>query len=142
MCGIAGQVSFSEDLLNLKPYFHNMSEKLKNRGPDQQGEYFSHEAVLVHRRLSVIDPEKGIQPMEYELEGEKYIIAYNGELYNTDEIRAELSARGVQFCGHSDTEVVLKAFAHFGEYAVNKFNGNFAFAVWQEKKKELFFARD
>lgn len=142
MCGIAGQVSFSQDLLNLKPYFYNMSQKLRNRGPDQHGEFFSHEAVLVHRRLSVIDPEKGIQPMEYELGDEKYTIVYNGELYNTDEIRAELSARGVQFFGHSDTEVVLKAFAHFGEYAVNKFNGIFAFALWQEKKKQLFFARD
>ena len=79
MCGIAGQVSFSEDLLNLKPYFYNMSQKLRNRGPDQQGEFFSHEAVLVHRRLSVIDPEKGAQPMEYELEGEKYIIAYDSQ---------------------------------------------------------------
>lgn len=142
MCGIAGQVSFSEDLMNLKSSFLDMSEKLRSRGPDQQGEYFSHEAVLVHRRLSVIDPENGTQPMEYELDGEKYIIAYNGELYNTNEIRAELSARGVQFFSHSDTEVVLKAFAHFGEYAVNKFNGIFAFAVWQKNKKELFFARD
>ncbi|MBQ8783042.1 MAG: asparagine synthase (glutamine-hydrolyzing) [Clostridia bacterium] len=142
MCGIAGQVSFSENLLSLKADFLNMSQKLKNRGPDQHGEFFSNEAVLVHRRLSVIDIENGRQPMEYELENEKYIIAYNGELYNTDEIRAELSARGVQFFGHSDTEVVLKAFAHFGEYAVNKFNGIFAFAIWQKNKKELFFARD
>ena len=142
MCGIAGQVSFSENLLSQKDDFFNMSEKLKNRGPDQHGEFFSDEAVLVHRRLSVIDIENGRQPMEYELGNEKYIIAYNGELYNTDEIRAELSARGVQFFGHSYTEVVLKAYAHFGEYAVNKFNGIFAFVIWNPNKKELFFARD
>ncbi len=142
MCGIAGQISFSEDLLNFKASYIKMSEQLKRRGPDQHGEFFSNEAALIHRRLSVIDIENGKQPMEYEYAGEKYILVYNGELYNTDEIRDELKALGVVFNGHSDTEVVLKAFAHFGEYAVNKFNGIFAFAIWQVNKKELFFARD
>ncbi len=142
MCGIAGQVSFSENLLNYKSSYLKMSEQLKKRGPDQQGEYFSEQAALVHRRLSVIDIEKGRQPMVYDFNGEKYILIYNGELYNTKEIRDELMLQGVRFDGHSDTEVVVKAFAHFGEYAVNKFNGIFAFAIWQVNKKELFFARD
>lgn len=142
MCGIAGQVSFSENLLNDKSIFIRMSEELKHRGPDQNGEYFSSEAVLLHRRLSVIDPEKGLQPMTYEYGGEEYTIIYNGEIYNTEEIRQELKIKGETFFSHCDTEVVLKAFVRFGEYAVNKFNGIFAFAVWQKNKKELFIARD
>ncbi len=142
MCGIAGQVSFSENLLNKKSIYMKMSEQLKNRGPDQSGEYFENRVAFVHRRLSVIDLEKGTQPMEYSYNGEKYVLIYNGELYNTDELRKELLSSGVTFDGHSDTEVLLKAFAHFGEYAVNKLNGIFAFAIWQVNKKELFLARD
>lgn len=142
MCGIAGQVSLSENLMKYKADYFKMSQALKNRGPDQQGEYITKCVALVHRRLSVIDPENGTQPMEYHLGEKKFVIAYNGELYNTEEIRQELISMGVSFFGHSDTEVVIKAFAHFGEYAVNKFNGIFAFAIWQENKKELFFARD
>lgn len=142
MCGIAGQVSFTEDLLKYRDSFERMSLSLKDRGPDQNGEFYSNNAALVHRRLAVVDIENGRQPMIYETEREKYVIVYNGELYNTDEIRAALIEKGEHFTGHSDTEVVLKAFACFGEYAVNLFNGIYAFAVWQVKKKELFFARD
>lgn len=142
MCGIAGQVSFTKDLLSMKDCFCRMSETLKNRGPDGNGEYFSSEATLIHRRLAVVDIENGAQPMIYNRENEKYIIIYNGELYNTEEIRAELINKGETFIGHSDTEVLLKAFVHFGQYAVNKLNGIYSFAVWQCNKKELFFARD
>lgn len=142
MCGIAGQVSFTEDLLKYRDSFERMSLSLKDRGPDQNGEFYSNNAALVHRRLAVVDIENGRQPMIYETEREKYVIVYNGELYNTDEIRAALIEKGEHFTGHSDTEVVLKAFACFGEYAVNLFNGIYAFAVWQVNKNELFFARD
>lgn len=142
MCGIAGQVSFTEDLLKYRDSFERMSLSLKDRGPDQNGEFYSNNAALIHRRLAVVDIENGRQPMIYETEREKYIIVYNGELYNTDEIRAALIEKGEHFTGHSDTEVVLKAFACFGEYAVNLFNGIYAFAVWQVNKNELFFARD
>ncbi len=142
MCGIAGQVSFTEDLIKYKNSFKKMSETLRDRGPDQSGEYLNSYAALFHRRLAVIDVENGKQPMIYCCGDEKYIIVYNGELYNTGEIRNELIKKGECFSGHSDTEVVLKAFVHFGEYAVNMFNGIFAFAVWRENKKELFFARD
>ncbi len=142
MCGIAGQVSFTENLLKYKDSYYRMSETLKDRGPDQNGEYFSPVASLIHRRLAVVDIEKGTQPMIYEKNGEKYILVYNGELYNTDEIRSKLIEKGEYFIGHSDTEVVLKAFVHFGEYAVNLFNGIYAFSLWQVNKQELFFARD
>ncbi|MCQ2471720.1 MAG: asparagine synthase (glutamine-hydrolyzing) [Clostridia bacterium] len=142
MCGIAGQVSFTENLLKYKDSYYRMSETLKDRGPDQNGEYFSAVASLIHRRLAVVDIEKGTQPMIYEKNGEKYILVYNGELYNTEEIRNKLIEKGEHFVGHSDTEVVLKAFVHFGEYAVNLFNGIYAFSLWQVNKQELFFARD
>ncbi len=142
MCGIAGQISFNTNLLENRADYIRMSKCLHHRGPDSSGEFLSYNAALGHRRLSVIDPENGAQPMEYILGGEKYIIVYNGELYNTDEIRGRLKSENVCFAGHSDTEVVLKAFAHYGEYCVNMFNGIFAFAVWQQKKRELFFARD
>lgn len=142
MCGIAGQISFSDNLLSNRADYIRMSACLKNRGPDMSGDYLSHNAALVHRRLAVIDIENGRQPMQYTLGSEKYVIVYNGELYNTDEIRSRLMAENVEFTGYSDTEAVLKAFAHYGEYAVNMFNGIFAFAVWQANKQELFFARD
>ncbi|MCQ2479625.1 MAG: asparagine synthase (glutamine-hydrolyzing) [Clostridia bacterium] len=142
MCGIAGQVSFTENLLKYKNSYERMSETLKDRGPDQNGEYFSPVASLIHRRLAVVDIKNGTQPMTCEYGGEKYILIYNGELYNTDEIRTKLIEKGERFVGHSDTEVVLKAFVHFGEYAVNLFNGIYAFALWQVNKQELFFARD
>lgn len=142
MCGIAGQVSFTENLMKYKDSYRKMSETLRDRGPDQNGEYITSYAALVHRRLAVVDIENGIQPMIYSYNNEKYILIYNGELYNTEEIRNELIKKGERFKGHSDTEVVLKAYVHFGEYAVNLFNGIYAFAIWKENKKELFFARD
>lgn len=142
MCGIAGQVSFTENLLEYKSSFIRMSETLRDRGPDQNGEYYSETAALVHRRLCVVDIENGRQPMIYENSKEKYILVYNGELYNTDEVRNKLTEKGETFIGHSDTEVVLKAFVHYGENAVSLFNGIYAFALWQVNKKELFFARD
>ncbi len=142
MCGIAGQVSFTKDLMSFRECFYRMSETLKDRGPDGNGEFFSNNAALIHRRLAVVDIENGAQPMIYSSENEKYILVYNGELYNTQEIRDELIKKGETFSGHSDTEVLLKAFVHYGQYAVNKLNGIYAFAVWQCNKKELFFARD
>ena len=142
MCGIAGQVSFNTNLLENRADYLKMSKSLRHRGPDDNGEFLSFNAALIHRRLAVIDIENGHQPMEYISGDEKFIIVYNGELYNTEEIRNKLKSEGVSFNGHSDTEVVLKAFAHYGEYSVNMFNGIFAFAIWRQKSQELFFARD
>lgn len=136
MCGIAGEVNFKREID--RNVMNEMSRMLTPRGPDADGIMESDCVCLVHRRLIVIDPENGKQPMT---EG-GYTLVYNGELYNTEEIRAELAKKGVRFFGHSDTEVVLKAYIEFGEKCVEMFNGIFAFAVWNSKTRTLFMARD
>ena len=80
--------------------------------------------------------------MTYKFEGNTYTIVYNGQLYNTEDLRKELLEHGFTFNGHSDTEVLLKSYIYFGNNVVNKLNGIFAFSIWNEKKQELFFARD
>lgn len=138
MCGIAGILSSSIDLRGERPLIENMSNTLKLRGPDGKGEYVTDSAALIHRRLAVIDVEKGAQPMRFG----KYIIAYNGELYNTDEVRNMLISSGYQFDTHCDTEVVLKAYDKWGSESVKKLNGIFAYAIYDELGKKLFIARD
>lgn len=142
MCGICGQISFCRNLEEYREYFYNMQNKLISRGPDQHGEYFSCDAVLMHRRLAVIDIEKGKQPMTYAVGNRVFTICYNGELYNTLEIRNRLESRGYNFFSHSDTEVVLKAYCEYGEKCVDYLNGIFAFAVWEHENRRLFLARD
>lgn len=138
MCGIAGILTESIDLREEKPMIENISKTLKMRGPDAKGEYVTADTALIHRRLSVIDVENGSQPMRFG----KYIIVYNGELYNTEEIRNELKSFGYRFDTHCDTEVVLKAYDKWKEESVKKLNGIFAYAVYDEKDKSLFLARD
>ena len=140
MCGIAGEIRPGGGLTGDR--MRQVQQSLRRRGPDQKGLYLSDCAELVHTRLCVVDIENGRQPMSCVYDGRRYVIVYNGELYNTDELRGELTARGCRFSGHSDTEVVLNAFAVYGEECVYQFNGIFAFAVWDEKKRRLFFARD
>lgn len=140
MCGIAGEIRPLGGVSGERA--RHVREVLKRRGPDSGGVYLSDSAVLVHTRLCVVDIENGKQPMSCTRRDGRYIIVYNGELYNTPELRDELIARGCEFKGHSDTEVVLNAFAEFGSECVYKLNGIFAFAVWDEKKRRLFFARD
>lgn len=141
MCSIGGEI----DLLNdVKPtdYHSKMVDTMRRRGPDDSGIYSAPNAVLLHARLAVIDVERGKQPMTFIYNGCVYTIVYNGEIYNTDEVRRTLIDRGIAFETTSDTEVVLKSFAVFGEDCVNMLNGIFAFAVWNEKTKTLFMARD
>lgn len=140
MCGIAGEICPSGGVTG--DYAHAAQEAMRRRGPDQNGLYMSDSAVLIHTRLCVVDIKNGRQPMSCMSDGSRYVIVYNGELYNTSEVRSELLEHGCEFTGHSDTEVVLKAFTVFGSDCVNKFNGIFAFAIWDEKKRRLFFARD
>ncbi len=142
MCGIAGEISFSHSIINNKDSFLRMQKVLAPRGPDQNGLYLSDNAALIHSRLCVIDIENGIQPMTAMYGEKEYTIVYNGELYNTNEIRYELIKLGHRFYGHSDTEVVLKAFVQWQEDCLIKFNGIFAFAIWNNYEKKLFFARD
>ncbi len=142
MCGICGQISYCRNLEDYKEYFYNMQNRLISRGPDQHGEFFSADAVLMHRRLAVIDIERGKQPMTYAVGDEIFTICYNGELYNTDEVRNRLESRGYNFFSHSDTEVVLKAYCEYKEKCVDYLNGIFAFGIWGHSRKRLFLARD
>lgn len=119
-----------------------MQQTMTRRGPDDAGKYISDTCALLHSRLSIIDLSGGRQPMELNWAGETYTIVYNGELYNTQEIRSALKPYGHIFHGHSDTEVLLHAYAQWGEDALTRLNGIFAFAVWEHKKQSLFLARD
>ena len=141
MCGIAGVIDYKNKFSD-KSRFISMQKALINRGPDQQGIHITDNTVLIHARLCVIDIENGKQPMNFMLGNRKYTIVYNGELYNTEDIRAELKENGYMFIGHSDTEVLLKSYICWGEKCVNKLNGIFAFAVWEEHEQRLFAARD
>lgn len=138
MCGIAGILTPSIDLRAEKPLIEKVSNTLKMRGPDAKGEYVTPDTALIHRRLSVIDPENGAQPMHFG----KYVIVYNGEIYNAHEVREELKSYGYKFDTHCDTEVVLKAFAKWKEESVKKLNGIFSYAVFDKEEKSLFLTRD
>ncbi len=142
MCGIAGMIDRYEDLSTKLSVLSDMSKTLTRRGPDENGIFIDHNTALIHRRLVVIDKENGKQPMMCGMNNEKYVIVYNGELYNTDELRADLSAKGYSFKGHSDTEVVLKSYIEYGESCAERLNGIFAFAVYEMYNKKLFLCRD
>lgn len=142
MCGIAGIVNFKKDISNDYYIIRNMTKKLSKRGPDEDGLYFSKHANLGHRRLSIIDIENGKQPMSFRVDEVTYTIIYNGQLYNTEEIRDTLLQNGFEFKGHSDTEVILKAYVFYGKDICKHLNGIFGFAIWNDKKGEIFIARD
>lgn len=142
MCGIAGEVSFCNSVIKNKDSFLRMQKILAPRGPDQNGIYIKDNVALIHSRLCVIDIESGIQPMSTKYGDNEYTLVYNGELYNTDEVRKELVGYGHKFLSHSDTEVILKSYIQWKDSCVEKFNGIFAFAVWDNSERRLFFARD
>lgn len=142
MCGIAGWVDWKEDLVRQGAVLTAMREELAHRGPDDAGTWVSQTAALVHRRLTVIDPEGGGQPMVRQRGDSRYVIVYNGELYNTEELRQDLKARGYRFKSYSDTEVLLVSYFEWGPRCVEKLNGIFAFAVWDDANRTLFLARD
>lgn len=142
MCGIAGWVDWERDLDRELGVVEAMGARLSCRGPDERGHWLSRHAVFSHRRLVVVDPEGGRQPMVRSRGGHRFVLVYNGELYNTEEIRRELLARGWAFEGHSDTEVLLASYMEWGQSCVERFNGIFAFAIWDEERRWLFAARD
>lgn len=145
MCGILGFCDLDNNIFTKDEkveIIEKMKKTLSRRGPDESGSYISKNVSLGHSRLIVIDPANGAQPMKCTYQGNSYIITYNGQIYNTNELKKELSDNGFTFFGHCDTEVLLKAYIHFGNDVVNKLNGIFAFAIWNENKKELFVARD
>ena len=140
MCGIGGFVDYERDARRGGPILHGMKRTLTPRGPDAEGTYFDEDAALVHRRLIVIDPEGGKQPMHSP--DRNTIIIYNGELYNTPKLRTELMSRGHEFVGHSDTEVLLHAYLEWKTDAFSRLNGIFAFAIWEKRERRLTLCRD
>lgn len=144
MCGITGWIDWDGRLEEEKNrrILSAMTETLAPRGPDDGGFYVRANAALGHRRLSVVDPQNGAQPMVKKRGERAYAITYNGELYNTAELRSELMGRGCRFETNCDTEVLLTAYMEYGPMCVKKFNGIFAFGIWDDAKQRLFLARD
>ena len=138
MCAIAGILGLDADSATVTA----MLETMKRRGPDGSGVYHFEDVLLLHSRLAVIDPKGGKQPMELHWNEKNYTLVYNGELYNTEQLRQELARLGHTFHGHSDTEVVLHAYAEFGPNCLEKFNGIYAFAVFEQENRRIFLARD
>jgi len=145
MCGIAGWIAGPESGLS-EGTLSAMLQALAHRGPDGEGTYFArcaatrHHVYLGHRRLAIIDPEGARQPMCDAAAG--LALTFNGEIYNFRELRAELAGLGYLFSRDSDTEVLLRAYQHWGKAVVYHLRGMFAFAVWDAKKERLFLARD
>ena len=140
MCGIAGQYCYHGGTPDAG-LLTRMSERLAHRGPDGEGTYIAGNIALAHRRLAIIDlsPDAS-QPMTSE-DGSLWLV-YNGEIYNFLELRKELIAKGHRFHSKSDSEVILHAYEEWGAGCLARFNGMWAFALWDEKRQELFCARD
>lgn len=142
MCGIVGIVNYREDISNQYSIIRNMTKTLSKRGPDEEGLFFSKHANLGHKRLTIIDLENGKQPMSCVIDDITYTIVFNGQIYNTQELKEVLIENGFKFRGYSDTEILLKAYIHYGKDVCKYLNGIFAFAIWNSKKEEIFIARD
>ena len=140
MCGIAGKYSFSSSKKISSHLIKNMIGIMDYRGPDESGIYVDDYIGLGHARLSIIDLAGGVQPIHNE--NKTLWIVYNGEIFNYPELKKKLEKRGHQFYTTSDTEVLLHLYEEKGIECLNELNGQFAFAVWDTKKKELFLARD
>ncbi|PTC15404.1 asparagine synthase (glutamine-hydrolyzing) [Bacillus wiedmannii] len=142
MCGITGWVDYKRSLEGERDVVTKMAETLAKRGPDDNKVWIKGNVAFGHKRLIVVDPEGGKQPMTCLKDEANYAICYNGELYNTEDIRKELLRRGYTFKGHSDTEVLLASYIEWKEECVDHLNGIYAFAVWDEQKEQVFIARD
>jgi asparagine synthase (glutamine-hydrolysing) len=146
LCGIAGFCNFNENYTWESPKWidilNKMKDKIKHRGPDDNGLHLTEHAGLAHARLSIIDLANGKQPMSRKIGNKMFTIIYNGELYNTAELRADLSYKGWKFRTTSDTEVILLGIIEYGNEYVKKLNGIFAFAIWDEYNQTLSTFRD
>ena len=143
MCGIAGVVSITPfpNALGIEQTLHRMARLIAHRGPDGSDIWHDSHAGLAHTRLAIIDlSEAGRQPM-HDVQGH-YVLTYNGEIYNYRELREELRAAGHHFRTETDSEVILNGYREWGEAVVDRLRGMFAFALWDEREKRLFMARD
>jgi asparagine synthase (glutamine-hydrolysing) len=139
MCGIVGMIDF-KGRENLKHVVEKMLSVINYRGPDECGIYHSHVAAIGNVRLSIIDLAGGQQPMS-DSSG-RYWIVFNGEIFNYPELRKDLEKKGCLFRSQSDTEVLVQLYSMVGKQCLNMLNGQFAFAIWDKAKEELFIARD
>jgi asparagine synthase (glutamine-hydrolysing) len=142
LCGITGWIDWKRNMTQYESEVRKMTNTLSKRGPDDINTWISPHAALGHSRLIVVDPSGGIQPMTRHYGDHSYTLIYNGELYNTEDLRKELLVRGHRFRSHSDTEVLLTSFIEWGPDCVERLNGIFAFAIWSELDRKLFLARD
>jgi asparagine synthase (glutamine-hydrolysing) len=143
MCGIAGVLKFGLDNLDVETLIHRMQLALQHRGPDDRGIYISPntQAALIHTRLAILDlSASGHQPMSSS--NSRYWITFNGEIYNFEELRSQLEAKGETFSSKTDTEVILKLYQHYGKDCLQHLRGMFAFAIWDDAEKTCFMARD
>ncbi|MEQ9311043.1 MAG: asparagine synthase (glutamine-hydrolyzing) [Cytophagales bacterium] len=140
MCGITGILHHDKDRPIENEILKKMTDSIKHRGPDDEGYFINRNLGLGHRRLSIIDLNDGNQPMH--AKESNLVIVYNGEIYNYIELREELKKLGYRFSTNSDTEVILKSYEEWGYDCQNKFNGMWAFAIWDKSKEELFLSRD
>ena len=140
MCGVAGIVRARLDGMANEKILVAMRDAMRHRGPDEAGLYLGRGVGLGHRRLSIIDLRHGQQPMVDDATG--LVLVYNGELYNFEKIRLELEAAGIAFATRSDTEVLLRAWQHWGEGCLQRLRGMFTFAVWDVRASRIFLARD
>ena len=140
MCGIAGILNFNGRSV-MHSHIKSMTDALLHRGPDGEGQWIDNNIGLGHRRLAIIDlSSAGHQPMQT-IDG-RYVLTYNGEVYNFKKLRTELESLGYKFYSNTDSEVILNAYVEWKEKCVEKFNGMFAFAIWDKKNQKLFLARD
>ena len=147
MCGITGFANFNDNFLNKENFFKqtldNMRETLKRRGNDAHNLYLDTHFGAAHARLSIRDlSENGTQPMIKQVNANKYIIVYNGEIYNTDELKKDLQNKGYSFKTTTDTEVILSLFIEYKEKCVDFLNGIFAFCIYDTKEQNLYLFRD
>lgn len=141
MCGIAGFYSKKEGIKHSKKLIKTMTDIMIHRGPDAEGQWFDGKVALGHRRLAIIDlSEDGNQQM-VSYDG-KYVITYNGEVYNYIEIRRQLESEGVIFNTKTDTEVILEAYRKYGTNCFNMFNGMWAFVIYDIDNNQIVFSRD
>jgi len=136
MCGIVGILN-KDQSVNIRQ-LKAMADAIHHRGPDDEGHYLDNNLGFYHKRLSIIDPEMGKQPMETE----RYCIVFNGEIYNYIELKSELAAKGHQFRTQSDTEVILRLYEEYGHDSINRLNGMFAFLIYDKPRQQLIAARD
>lgn len=142
MCGIVGIVNYKENIMDRKPILDKMLKKLEKRNSDENNIYLDTNAILGQKTLKDGNKKNTEQLMSYKYNDTIYTIVYNGNLYNLKELKSFLENKGFKFDTYSDTEVLLKAFVYYGKDVCKYLNGVFGFAIWNDKERELFLARD